>query len=282
MNASSYTLFTTFARVLTGMESLAPAKEIHKLRTTARRIEALTAYLPDKVRKKDEVVIEGIQDIRKQSGRVRDLDVQLELLEKMGDGTQPQQFAVLQDKLLQRRDRRAQKLFKDVRLLRRKKWLKRLERLAQDVTNADQAKLKKNEPLLAAKEKLHILAARYPDSVSMVDPEELHRLRIELKKIRYTAELSGKDAATKRFTAALEKTQDAIGTWHDWLTLSESAEEALNNYVSSGVLMQLRSLTTSAFSAAIQSVTELLYSETAPAKKSPRSISSRSRARRSA
>ena len=114
------------------------------------------------------------------------------------------------------------------------------------------------------------------------DQRKLHRLRIELKKIRYTAELSGKDAATRRFTAALERTQDAIGTWHDWLTLSESAEEALNNYVSSGVLMQLRSLTTSAFSAAIQSVTELLYSETAAPKKSPRSISARSRTRRSA
>jgi CHAD domain-containing protein len=282
MNASSHTLFTTFARVLNGMDSLAPAKEIHKLRTTARRIEALTAYLPDKVRRKDEEVIAEIKAVRKRSGKVRDLDVQLELLEKMGDGTQPQQFAVLQDQLRQRRDRRAQKLFKEVRLLRRKKWLNRLERLAQDVTKAGPKKLKKNEPLLAAKEQLHILAARYPDSVSMVDPEELHRLRIELKKIRYTAELSGGDAATKRFTAALEKTQDAIGDWHDWLTLSESAEEALNNYVSSGVLMQLRSLTTSAFSAAIQSVTELLSSETAPAKKSPRGISLRSRARRSA
>src|SRR5438270_10821512 len=159
MNASSYTLFTTFARVLTGMDTLAPAKEIHKLRTTARRIEALTAYLPEKVRRKDEEIIDEIKGIRKRSGRVRDLDVQLELLEKVGDGTQPQQFAVLQDQLMQRRERRAQKLFKEVRLLGRKKWLKRLERLAQDVTDAGQGRSKKNEPLLAANEQLHILAA---------------------------------------------------------------------------------------------------------------------------
>jgi CHAD domain-containing protein len=260
----------------------APAKEVHRLRTTARRIEALAGYLPEKVRDKNGDVLDEIHAIRKKSGKVRDLDVQLSLLHKVGADVYRTQSEVLENRLLEKRESRAQRLYKEVRTLKRKKWLNRMDKLAEQIAESPGNGFAEGSPLEHAKQELHILAARYPDSVSMVDPEELHQLRIELKKIRYTAELAGKTAAAKRFTAALEKTQDAIGNWHDWLTLSEAAEEALNNYVSSGILMQLRSLTTSAFSAAIQSVTEVLSAEAAPQKKSPRSASSRLRAGRTA
>jgi CHAD domain-containing protein len=282
MKPPSTALFSTFSRMAQRIGPDSPAKDVHKLRTTARRIEALTAYLPDKVRDKNQDVLDEIHAIRKKSGKVRDLDVQLDLLHRVGNEAQRSQFDVLENRLLEKRERKAEKLFKEVRVLQRKKWMSRLEKLSQQVADAPASDMLQASPLQHAQEQLHILAARYPDSVSMVDPQELHQLRIELKKIRYTAELSGKGAATRRFTSALEKTQDAIGNWHDWLTLSEAAEEALNNYVSSGILMQLRSLTTSAFSTAIQSVTELLSAEAAPQKKSPGSTSARSRARRTA
>lgn len=282
MKAPSKKLFSAFAQLAKGMGTASSAKEVHKLRTTARRIEALTAYLPEKVCDKYESLLDEIHAVRKKSGKVRDLDVQLDLLRRVGNDSQRPQFEVLESRLLEQRERRAEKLYKEVRVLQRKKWLGRLDKLSQQITESPIAALAKSVPLHSAQEKLRILAARYPDSVSMVDPEELHQLRIELKKIRYTAELAGNDAATKKFAAALEKTQDAIGAWHDWLTLSEAAEEALNNYVSSGILMQLRSLTTSAFSAAIQSVTELLSAWKAPQKKSPRAASARVRVSRSA
>jgi triphosphatase len=282
MKSSSKSLFSTFSRSVKRLSPDSSAKEVHKLRTTARRIEALAAYLPEKVRDKNQDVLDEIHAIRKKSGKVRDLDVQLTLLRRVGNDTQRAQYEVLENRLLDKREKKAEKLYKEVKVLHRKKWLNRMEKLAEQVAEAPAGDFAEGSPLEHAKDQLHILAARYPDSVSMVDPEELHQLRIELKKIRYTAELTGKTVATKRFTAALEKTQDSIGNWHDWLTLSEAAEEALNNYVSSGILMQLRSLTTSAFSAAIQSVTELLSGEAAPQKKSPRAVSVRTRARRTA
>lgn len=259
-----------------------PAKQVHKLRTTARRIEALAAYLPEKVRDKNQDVLDEIHVIRRKSGKVRDLDVQLDLLHRVGGDTQRAQYEVLENRLLDKREKRAEKLYKEVKTLHRKKWTNRLDKLAEQVAEAPDGDFEEGSPLDHAKRELHILAARYPGSVSMVDPEELHQLRIELKKIRYTAELAGETATAKRFIAALEKTQDSIGNWHDWLTLSEAAEEALNNYVSSGILMQLRSLTTSAFSSAIQSVTELLSVEAEPQKKSPRSASARTRVHRTA
>jgi CHAD domain-containing protein len=282
MKVPSKQLFSTFAKVAQSFDKDASAKRVHRLRTTARRIEALAGFMPEKVREKNQAVLDEIHAVRKKSGKVRDLDVHLNLLRKVAGDSQRGQFEVLENQLLDRREKRADKLYKEVRVLQRKKRLNRLDKLAKDIAASPADELTKGQPLRSAKEQLRILAARYPDSVSMVDPEELHRLRIELKKIRYTAELSGNDAATKRFTAALEKTQDAIGDWHDWLTLSEAAEEALNNYVSSGMLMQLRSLTTSAFSTAIQSVTELLSSVSAPEKKTPRSASARPRITRTA
>ena len=55
---------------------------------TARRIEALTPFLPDKICKKNDEVIQEIHAIRKRSGKVRDLDVQLNLLHKVGSDAQ--------------------------------------------------------------------------------------------------------------------------------------------------------------------------------------------------
>lgn len=282
MKASSTALFGTFSRLVKRMRADSSAKEVHKLRTTARRIEALAVYLPEKVRDKNDDVLNEIHAIRKKSGKVRDLDVQLQLLHRVGGESQRAQYEVLENRLLDKREKKAEKLHKEVKTLQRKKWMNRLDKLAEQVAGTPDSEFDDGSPLEHAKNQLHILAARYPDTVSMVDPEDLHRLRIELKKIRYTAELAGNALAIKRFTAALEKTQDSIGNWHDWLTLSEAAEEALNNYVSSGILMQLRSLTTSAFSSAIQSVTELLSAEAAPEKKAPRSAAARGRARRTA
>src|SRR3954468_4299192 len=152
MNLPSLTLFNSFSRILNSADDDAAAKEIHKLHTTARRIEAFTAYLPGKVRDKNEDVIDEIKSIRKRSGKVRDLDVQLQLLEKVADGTQPQQFAVLEDQLKQKRAKRAKRLMKEVRFLQRKKWMKRLQRLTKDVTAAHKAGGKKGEPLQAARE----------------------------------------------------------------------------------------------------------------------------------
>src|SRR4051812_43921080 len=177
MNLPSLTLFNSFTRILASADNDAAPKEIHRLRTTARRIEAITAYVPGKIREKNEEVIDEIKSVRKRSGKVRDLDVQLHLLEKVADGTQPQQFAVLEDQLKQMRQKRAKKLMKEVQFLRRKKWTNRLQRLSADVTSAQTSRHKKKHPLEAARERLHILSAKYPDSVSMVDPQELHRLR---------------------------------------------------------------------------------------------------------
>src|SRR3954462_5540297 len=88
MTAPSQSLFTSFASIVSAISADMTAREVHRLRTTARRIEALTQYLPEKVRNKHEDVIDEIRKTRKRSGKVRDFDVQLELLRKVGNDGQ--------------------------------------------------------------------------------------------------------------------------------------------------------------------------------------------------
>jgi triphosphatase len=280
--ASAQRLFTSLSTVLRQMDKSVSPLAVHRLRTGARRVEAMAAHLRGKVTGPHDSALEEIRAIRKKSGKVRDLDVQLALLRKINKAANPEQFAALHGKLVKDREDRAQKLYKEVRLLKKKKWAARLEKLREQIAQGKPKDWKTTEPLLTAKEKLQRLRTRYPDSLSMVDPEELHKIRIEIKRIRYTAELAGRAATARAFTAALEHAQDAVGIWHDWLTLAEAAEEVLNNYVSSSILLELRSQTTSAYSAAIQAVTDVLGRDSAPPKKAPRSSSVKQRTARSA
>lgn len=275
-------LFATFKGLVHDLDKSLPAKDVHRLRTTARRIEALVNHLPIKFAGKHAHILDEIRTIRKRSGKVRDLDVHLQLLGAVGTEANRSQFEALENRLLANLERRSEKLYKEVRLLQKKKWAARMERLDEAVSNIGTQDLPVDAPLDIARQQLQALSERHPDATSMVDPEELHRLRIEIKKIRYTAELGSRGAAARSFLAAVEKTQDAIGTWHDWLTLSENAEEALNNYVSSGILLELRSRTTSAYSEAIRAVTELFARENTPAKKAPRGVAAKARSVRSA
>lgn len=54
----------------------------------------------------------------------------------------------------------------------------------------------------------------------------LHRLRIELKKFRYTCEIFRKiyGKPLEDLIIRLKKAQEALGTWHDWFALAEYAK----------------------------------------------------------
>jgi len=57
------------------------------------------------------------------------------------------------------------------------------------------------------------------------DNAHLHRLRIELKKFRYTCEIFRKvyGKPIEDLIIRLKKAQEGLGTWHDWFALSEYA-----------------------------------------------------------
>ncbi len=54
-----------------------PPKEVHKLRTATRRVEAIAAALPQAEGKESRRLLKSIEPIRKAAGGVRDMDVLL-------------------------------------------------------------------------------------------------------------------------------------------------------------------------------------------------------------
>ena len=103
-----------------------------------------------------------------------------------------------------------------------------------------------------------------------VKPDRLHEARIQLKKVRYLAELAEKSAEQQAFIDDLKKVQDAAGEWHDWQELTRLAEKRFGDRVNCALLREIRALFAARESAAASAVNRLFTSQTA--RKPPRSV----------
>jgi CHAD domain-containing protein len=80
-----------------------------------------------------------------------------------------------------------------------------------------------------------------------ISAENLHDYRLECKRFRYTAELAGETADAIQLTKIWKETQDVIGEWHDYLTLTAVARK---EGADSSVQSALASITEQKFAAA--------------------------------
>src|SRR5205807_8773356 len=113
------------------------------------------------------------------------------------------------------------------------------------------------------------LAADVPGSENR-KPCLLHKLRVSLKRIRYTAELAEESGVREHFLETLKSVQDAVGEWHDWESLVNIAETQFGDRVNCPLLVEMRSLFAAKYSAANSAVAGLLASHAAVPKKLPR------------
>ena len=94
------------------------------------------------------------------------------------------------------------------------------------------------DPLAVAKEIL--------SSVSLAGPvtdEVLHRYRIAVKRARYAAEFARRSSEATQFIARLKQVQDALGNWHDWMTLTQTAKKQLGEVSQSPLVAVLHNET---------------------------------------
>lgn len=63
------------------------------------------------------------------------------------------------------------------------------------------------------------LSAKYP----VFDKDNLHDFRKSIKKIRYLAEIHAGDAGCAHIATQMKAVQSAIGEWHDWQILEQTA-----------------------------------------------------------
>lgn len=210
-------------------------KLVHRLRTGTRRIEgqlALFAAVPDLTQQKHKGRLRvALKDVRRAAGRVRDLDVQMEMLDALRPGAQVTAWRRDRSRL-HRHLEEERKVFakKLIKVLRRegKAFKKMLEELVNDLQPAKNFSL---EPQPLAELARAWFATRLSiDSDDSDDPVRLHAIRKAAKLARYIAENAPDTRNLARELAGeFESLQVAGGTWHDELILSQIAAEEVGS-----------------------------------------------------
>ncbi|MBZ5570882.1 MAG: CHAD domain-containing protein [Acidobacteriia bacterium] len=240
--------FQRLARELTKLARKPVPDSIHKFRTNSRRVEAVLTDVVLELSRNDEKLLGLLARLRKKAGRVRDLDVQIVALRSLkipGGNGHKAQFL---DRLVAERAQRESKLAKAFNRETALEIRKRLKRAANGI-----AVPKDTEPLALTLNKLGQLGRDH----TPLTEKTLHQYRIIGKRARYIAELADEDPAAKRVIEELKHMQDVIGDWHDWLKLTQRAEDLLGGVRESALVAMLRNVTQAKFRQSLDAVAEI-------------------------
>jgi len=243
-------------------------KNIHRLRTTIRRIESLVSYAHPDLGKKLERSLETLEDLRKRAGKVRNADVQRKLLDKIGNGSTAKDRKALLDILDKKREKQAERLNSALTKCADTKFFSRMDRVAGKVALGPSAPHQLLAPLEEAHSQLARLAADFSSRQSL-RPNRLHEARIQLKKIRYLAELADESPEGKVFVDEIKAVQDTLGEWHDWEELTRLRAKHFAGRGNCALLREVRALFAARQSAAVSAITTLFTSAAVPATKKP-------------
>lgn len=231
-------LTTTFEAAV--LECLArPRKRtVHHLRTSTRRIEAqlellsLLPHLPPH-KKPGDKALKLLGKIRQAAGKVRDLDVQADLVQKQVSGNNASTALRTEARDLVRSVKKQRDTEADALLALLQKQESKLPLAMEDLHDAlaPAESISITEPNL-----IDVVKTWYAENVPALPPtssqqngsatERLHDIRKKAKLARYLAESAPKNAAkAHRLAAQYEDLQQAGGEWHDWLLLAEIASD---------------------------------------------------------
>jgi CHAD domain-containing protein len=240
--------FQKLSRELTRLVKKPVPESVHKFRTNSRRVEALLSEVIIESHRNDEKLLRLLARLRKKAGRVRDLDVQIASLRSLkipgGNGHK----ARFMDALVEERAQREKKLAHAFDRKTADEIRRRLKRAATRMAiPAD------TEPLTLTLAKLAQLGRDY---VPLTE-KTLHQYRIIGKRARYIAELSDNEPEAKRVVERLKHMQDVIGDWHDWLKLTQKAEDLIGDIRDSALVAMLRNVTQAKFRLSLDAVAEI-------------------------
>lgn len=266
------TRFKALARELSSaiarMKGNPSSKDIHRLRTSTRRMESFIDYLHPQMTGKQADALQNLSALRKRAGKVRDLDVQMDLLKQgISNGSTSLDRRRLTQALQEKRDRQLKRSVAAARKIERSRLFIHLQRIEAKAVAQPDSFGDESTPLRQAETQLTELAAEFVSHAKM-KPRRMHALRTRMKLIRYQAELAAESNEQKQFLERLKAVQDALGEWHDWEALCAVAEKFFRDRANCPLLVEARALRASKYSAATSAVTSLLDSHN-PARKQP-------------
>jgi CHAD domain-containing protein len=214
------------------------ASHVHRFRTGTRRLQILLGELSTKPDNRHKKLLKLLSRLRKRAGKVRDLDVQLAALRSLKIPQEPRRKTQLVNHLIELRAQQEKKLRKAADKDTVREVRKRLKRAAKNFKPETS-----RDPLTVARGMLQTIErGDAPASEAL-----LHQYRILSKRARYAAEFADDSTESQRFIADLKRIQDALGDWHDWLTLAQTAIEHLGEVHESSLVAELRNVTGAKF-----------------------------------
>ena len=205
-------------------------KDVHKLRTASRRVEAIAGVLQAVDGKKSRRLVKSIEPVRKAAGGVRDMDVLLADARKLARYCDGESLGHLVEHLETARQQYAGELQHALHH-RRKAVLADLKEYSKFVASAAkhaQSGSHADEKASRAQEEIHSSAMNVLRELGDWQPleaENLHEFRLKVKQLRYTLQLDAQSDAA--LVEALGDVQRRIGDWHDWHQLEQIARQAL-------------------------------------------------------
>ena len=205
-------------------------KDVHKLRTASRRVEAIAGVLQAADGKKSRRLVKSIEPVRKAAGGVRDMDVLLADARKLARYCDGESLGHLVEHLETARQQYAGELQHALHH-RRKAVLADLKEYSKFVASAAkhaQSGSHADEKASRAQEEIHSSAMNVLRELGDWQPleaENLHEFRLKVKQLRYTLQLDAQSDAA--LVEALGDVQRRIGDWHDWHQLEQIARQAL-------------------------------------------------------
>jgi len=208
-----------------------PPEEIHKLRTTTRRVEAIVSVLGHVEGKESRRVLKSIEPIRKAAGGVREMDVMIVNARKLERYVAGDSLTRLLEHLQIARQQNAEVLR---RVLGRRRDLarenlKQYSRLIRTALAPEKEAVSLNGLPAHLQEGVHSAAIKVVRELGEwppLDADNVHAFRLKVKELRYTLQLSAD--ADSGLVETLGNVQRLIGDWHDWQQLEQIARKLLN------------------------------------------------------
>jgi CHAD domain-containing protein len=245
----SQLLFRKTQRALLKLSDAQNAESVHGFRTTSRRLQTLLEHvLPERDRNQKKL-LKMLDRIRRRAGKVRDLDVQLAALRSLKVPQEPRRKTQLMQGLIELRAKHEKKLRKMLTKDMIREIRKRLKRGAKEVQSKTSL-----DPLMVARSMLKEVVR----PAGPVTEDLLHQYRTVVKRARYAAEFAPKSAEAAQFIGQVKRLQDAVGNWHDWLTLTQSASKRLGDVNQSSLVAALHNITGSKFRHAVAALSASL------------------------
>lgn len=239
-------VFRKTERALSRLSSEQTPEAVHGFRTSARRLQILLEEIVANRDGKQKKLLKVLNRIRRRAGQVRDVDVQLAALRSLKVPLEPRRKTQLMQQLIELRLEHEKRLRKLLKKQDTNEIQRRFRKASKDVYSEASP-----DPLRVAVEMLN--SVKVSDGLN---DDALHRYRITVKRARYAAEFASKSPEAAQLIVALKRLQDALGQWHDWWTLTQTATRHLGEVNQSSLVAALHNLTRGKFRHALSVLAE--------------------------